>query len=399
MIKQITEATYEQFNIKNEHYNFFQTAKNARARTSIYEEVQLLGLYVNEELVATTLLLIEHLPRINAKVGYVIMGIVIDYTRQDLLDRYVVEMKEYSKLQKLLYIRYDFDIYTEQFDRDFNPTAIDPQINHCTGIADILTTAGFKFKPIAYDYFGRSPQWTMITYTNDQESINKQINRSVKRGIKTAKNAGCEIACFENANDLDPLYNKSYLEIFYDLHLNTAKHSDFVPANFNYFKAMYDENDPNVKIYLVKLKKDAFLTYAREQVAKKDSPKNQQLMTLAESITQEYIYITAHMSAFYNRTGFDLFTGLNYSYNAISPKELIMEQIFSDCLELKILNYDYWGIIGKVDEEHYMHSIYKFKSKFSNVIIHKPGFYDLYNNKLEYLAITKLMDLRSKLKH
>lgn len=398
MIKIIDEKIYEQFNQQNAYYNFFQNSKLACARKYLYSQVLILGCYQEEELVATTLLLLEKLPKVNYYIANVIMGVNIDYTNQELLKFYAKQMKQFMKKQNVIYTRFDFDVYKNQCKQDYSEAEFDLDLIHIDGFDSKLVSSGFKQIVSSYDYFGKSPQWSMITDTSTSEIISKQLNRSVKRGIKDSKKYGCEAVCIKDVFAKDELYDKTYLEIFYDLHNLTAKTSNFKPFDIQYFETMTKNCKDQVFIYLVKVDTEILKSQLTLQLEKKQNKRISDALKIVENCKLPYFYVVGHMSALFNKVGYDLFTGLNYEFGFLGAKELVYESIFETCLEYNIKYYDYWGIVGLPDEKHVMYPIYKFKSKFSQIIIQKHGFFDLYPNKFNYDALNLIMKLRKKVR-
>lgn len=404
-VREISVEEYENFNHEIPTYSLFQTSDYSFSRRANYDDVKLLGLTRDGKIVGTTQLLIESLPIFNLKLGTSIKGVNIDFENEEILRNFFVEMKSYLKRNKFLSFRFDlpialevmnskFEKYSEEELKEMNFTfPYDPDIQ------TKLEKAGFQEFFIDENYMGRSPQYSMLVDTKTEEKIYSQMNRSVRRGIKTTKKYGVQIETIEDALEYDE-DGHCYLEIFYELHQKNADINNINIHPLDYYKRLF-QSTKDVKLFLVSVDTEEFMEITRKELEENDTEKNQRLFDLAVSKYEEKnelnernkkIYFIAHVSGFYNKTGYDLFTGLDYDFRELGGKDALMEHIFLYSNQIGVDYYDFWGILGRIDDDDPMMPIFNFKKKFSNIVVRYPGFWDIPTNKLLY----SLFKLRAK---
>lgn len=393
-ILEISKDEYENFNKKIPTYNLFQKYDFSMSKKYNYEDVKMLGLFIDEKLEATTQILIENIPYIKKKMGSSIKGINIDFNNEKLLELFKKSMKNYLKHNNFLLFRVDFPVAYKLMNRDFNDLTIEEEKKRNfpvdKNIKTKLKNSGFTEFFVSKNYMGRSPQYSMLVQTTSTDIIKKQMNRSVKRAIKIAEKYELNIEMIEKPlNNFDTSQN--YLNIFYDLHKKNAAKNNINILPYEYYENLFQSTD-NLKLFLVSIDTANFLKVCEEEVKQKENSRNIEMLKIAtkqNETGQRKIYIVGHISGFYNKLGYDLFTGLDYKFKELGSKEALMNYIFEYASSIGIENYDFWGILGELDNNSPMLPIYNFKKKFSNTIVQYPGFWDIYTNKLLYKIFVK----------
>lgn len=400
-VKEIDEKLYNEFNKNITTYNLFQTLGMTNSRKFNYGRVKFLGFYEKEVLKGTTQLLIEKIPYIGKKMGTSIKGMNIEFTEEQLKSC-AEGLKKYLKENGFLLFRMDLPVAYKTFDREFHIQKIDDFDFPVDGkIQEKLINAGFKEFFIDDNYTGRSPQWSMLVDTSSETVINKQMNRSVKRGIKDAIKYGVELKKIDDVFQKDEIEQERFIDIFYKLHKKNADINQIDVMAPKYYENLF-KNSPNLQLFLVKLNTNLFLKTTTENLEQKDNAKNQKMFDLANKLQKEekeYIYIVGHISGFFNKLGYDLFTGLDYDYRDLGAKEFLMQEIFLFSNKKDIKYYDFWGILGNPIKSDPMYPIYTFKKKFSNIIVQYPGFWDIYTNRFMYLVFNRYLKYRYKKNH
>lgn len=392
VIKEIDYNQYENFNNKFGYDNVFQSAEMTKVRKVNYEDVKVLGLFDHNQIIGTTQILIEVIPYINKKIGTSIKGLNFDISNVKLLTSFNVAMKQYLKENNFLFFRTDLNVATNFYDGEFN--LLEEKQNpinfpYDKNIRKKMEESGYEEFYIDSNYMGRSPQWSMIIDTANQEVIKSQFNRSVKRAIKLAHEIGVEVIK-TNKSEVD-------IEEFYKLHKLNANKNNINIMDINYYKELF--TCPYINLYLVKINKKIMLEYTTKKYESNPSAKNEKLLNQAKNYTENE-YVLAHVSSMKGDIGYDMFTGLNYEYKDLGTKECLMEFILQDALENDIMYYDFWGIVaGKQYDKDPLYPIYLFKKKFSNIIVEYPGFWDIYTNKYLYKLFIKLYKIRYKRRH
>lgn len=385
LIREIDISKYDKF---NESYDLFQSSSLVLSRNYNYDSVKFLGLFDGEELIGTTHILLEKIPYFNKYMGTAIKGPYINFNDENIIKCFNQAMKEYLKLNNILFYRFDLSIANEFCDGEFNKIEEIEDFAYDKDIRIKLNSSSYINFDLGKLYMGRSPQVSMLVDLKDNETILKQLNRSVKRGIKLAKQAGVEVIK-TNKTPKD-------IEEFYKLHELNAKKNNISVMDINYYKELLKCED--IDLYLVKINKDILLSYAKEKYESNPSNKNKNLLDLAENYNEDYIL--GHISGSYNNLAYDMFTGFDYTYKDLGVKEYLMETIFLNCLDKNIRYYDFWGIVGdKEATNDEMYPIYLFKKKFSNIIVKYPGFWDVTSNKFLYKIFIFIYKLRYKIKH
>lgn len=396
-ILELDALEYEEFNQKIPTYSLFQTYNFTKSRKYNYDDVKIVGLYEEGVLKATTQILIEKIPYIGKKMGTSIKGINIDFRDQYLLQEFQIHMQKYLKENNFLIFRFDLPIAYKLKNRDFQELGGNEKITFPVDekIKEKLKRAGFSEFFVDENYMGRSPQYSMLVETSDPEKIISQFNRSVKRAIKTAEKYSLEVNRIE-----DPLaknsFGKKYLEIFYDLHTKNAEQNQINVLPYQYYENLFTASK-DLSLFLVKINCQKFLATSKIELEKKPNLRITKLVEKVKTAVEnkkEEIYIVGHISGFYNKIGHDLFTGLDYTFKDLGSKEMLMKYIFDYSNQNSIEYYDFWGILGRLDENSPMLPIYNFKKKFSNIIVQYPGFWDIYTNKFLYKLFVKYTKIK-----
>ncbi len=374
MIINISAEEYAEMSKSFSSYNFFNSSQMGLAREFSYEEVKFIGLIKDDVVIATSHLLIESLPKLNFKVASCIKGINIDYENKEHLKLFNIELKKYLKKEKIVYFRFDPNVIYGLADGNYDNFKV------VCNVRDNLLTCGYKRFYIDEHYFGRSPQVSMLVDIEDYK-FKDNYNRSVKRGIKQAIDYGCVVKKSD----------KSLADIkkFYELHSLNAKLSEISVMPLEYYLDFIEKNFNGVNLYFVEVKKQQLLLKLEGR------DKFKQLVDELKN-KDETITVIGHLVGFDKKTSYDLFTGMDYLFNFLGAKELLMDGIFSDLAKGDVKAFDFWGIPEKAIDNDKMSNVYTFKQKFSNKIVYYPGYYDVVANGFKYRLAVVAMKYKHK---
>ena len=337
------------------------------------------GVYQNDQLVASGLILIKHLP-LSFTMMYIPRGPIMDYENKELVKFYLKELKKWAKTKHCLFISFDPAIKLREFDLDHKDKPDDQKaLSIINNLQD--NKAIYKGKTLKIEETIQ-PRFHMgLYYTDDLNShLPKSTIKSCKAAIK--RHVNVKVA------------DHSEVEKFAKMIELTEKHKNVHLRNEEYFRKILDVYKEDATLYLADVNVN---TYKKEledsiQIANDtlqnekatNNAKNKALQTIKNS-EKELITINDLASKYPNDTiiagglmvGFGntcemLYAGRNDDFNSFRPQYYLYTKKIEHSFKQGYQYVNMGGIEGTLDD-----GLSKFKANFNPVIIEYVGEFDL----------------------
>ena len=337
------------------------------------------GVYQNDQLVASGLILIKHLP-LSFTMMYIPRGPIMDYENKELVKFYLKELKKWAKTKHCLFISFDPAIKLREFDLDHKDKPDDQKaLSIINNLQD--NKAIYKGKTLKIEETIQ-PRFHMgLYYTDDLNShLPKSTIKSCKAAIK--RHVNVKVA------------DHSEIEKFAKMIELTEKHKNVHLRNEEYFRKILDVYKEDATLYLADVNVN---TYKKEledsiQIANDtlqnekatNNAKNKALQTIKNS-EKELLTINDLASKYPNDTiiagglmvGFGntcemLYAGRNDDFNSFRPQYYLYTKKIEHSFKQGYQYVNMGGIEGTLDD-----GLSKFKANFNPVIIEYVGEFDL----------------------
>ena len=337
------------------------------------------GVYQNDQLVASGLILIKHLP-LSFTMMYIPRGPIMDYENKELVKFYLKELKKWAKTKHCLFISFDPAIKLREFDLDHKDKPDDQKaLSIINNLQD--NKAIYKGKTLKIEETIQ-PRFHMgLYYTDDLNShLPKSTIKSCKAAIK--RHVNVKVA------------DHSEVEKFAKMIELTEKHKNVHLRNEEYFRKILDVYKEDATLYLADVNVNTYkkeledsIQIANDTLQKEkatNNAKNKALQTIKNS-EKELLTINDLASKYPNDTiiagglmvGFGntcemLYAGRNDDFNSFRPQYYLYTKKIEHSFKQGYQYVNMGGIEGTLDD-----GLSKFKANFNPVIIEYVGEFDL----------------------
>lgn len=338
------------------------------------------GVYQQDKLVASGLILIKHLP-LSFTMMYIPRGPIMDYENKELVKFYLKELKKWAKTKHCLFISFDPAIKLREFDLDHKDKEDDQKalsiINNLQNNKAIYKGKTLKIEETIQPRFHMG-----LYYTDDLNShLPKSTIKSCKAAIK--RHVNVKVA------------DHSEVEKFAKMIELTEKHKNVHLRNEEYFRKILDVYKEDATLYLADVNVSTYkkeledsIKAANETLQNEtatNNAKNKALQTIKNS-EKELITINDLASKYPNdetiiagglMVGFGntcemLYAGRNDDFNSFRPQYYLYTKKIEHSFKQGYQYVNMGGIEGTLDD-----GLSKFKSNFNPVIIEYVGEFDL----------------------
>ena len=218
---EISDQVHDQFmqNHKKEH--FMQCSLWSKIKASSGWKGKTVGLFVDGNLVASSLLLFRHIPVLNSFICYAPRGFVIDFDDLELLSSFTDHLKDYCKNHNVCYIMIDPDLPYQVINAKGELIQSMPQI------LDQLTSLGYSHQGFTMSFDGTQPRFTFrLSLKDTKENIFANYSKIIRSSMNNAERIG--IVCHKEQN----------VDKFFDIIQDTAVRNDFVERDKDYYESV-----------------------------------------------------------------------------------------------------------------------------------------------------------------
>ncbi len=362
----------------------------------------------NDELVCAALLLEKKLP-LGYSYLYAPRGYVIDFTNNELLKLFTLEIKDFAKESKCIFIKIDPDVIINQ--TNCNGDKVETKYDGIN-IYNNLKKMGYKHLGFTKNFETMQPRYTFrIDMERDFEEIENNFSKTTKQRIK-------------KANDLDvdvKTGTKENIKDFFNLMAITENRKDFVTHELDYYEALYDifskEDLCNIFLGTVdlnhiidkyeselkdinneldELNKLDSLSKTQNTKKKENEKRKEKLVNDIEKYKKdrtEYgskVILNAHFIIEYGNKAWVLYAGNHNILTETGSNYLVYKDHIKYYYDKGTKIYDQFGTIGDLENEHLI-GLHDFKKKFGGDYIEFIGEFDLITNKFMYFVFNKLV--------
>lgn len=406
-LRSVDAKTLDEFVRKNSKSHFMQTSGWANVASSRGYIHHMLGLFNNEELKATALLL-------EKKIGpfstfYCPRGPIVDYEDKELLKTLFSLLKTYVYVKKGLYLKIDLDLIIRKLDEDAKP--ISENINNIE-LINILKSIGFKHRGFTTKFYESSnPRFTFRkdVSLNDEELLNsfhattKKIlkrNNPYKLVIRKGDIKDVEefYVTMQDTSKRKQMYleSKEYFTNFYSL-LNKQGMSDIfvVEANIETLKEVYRNKQQELDLSYKEL--DKYSDNKKETLRNElDNAKRklEKEIAIINQIKEEKVVLSSIITAKFADKVWTIHGGNSDTLMFLNGNYELYYAILKDSRDNGYKYVDFFGSEGEVNKDSSIYGIYLFKQRFAGDFDEFIGEFDLVTRPLFNSIISKLLKLR-----
>lgn len=376
-ITNINNKTHDNFVAKEPICNLLQSSSWAKVKDNWLNTI--VGVKHNEDLVASSLVLIKKLP-LGFTMMYIPRGPIMDYTNKELVKFYFTELKKWAKKKHCLFITFDPAITYRRFTLEQKDTPDNQEtndiINTLTANKAIYLGKTLKIEETIQPRFHMGLDKVDDLKSYFPSSTIKSCNTALKRHVKV------EIAPKEKLDDFVKMIEMT--EKHKNVHLRTkeyfSKIIDSYPDDSYIFLASVDPNDYKRDLQQRISESEEILedsnstNNARKKATQTIESTKKELNKLEPLLTKypnETIIASGLMVGFADEIEM-LYAGRNDDFNAFRPQYLLYAYKIHKAFELGYKHVNMGGIEGSLDD-----GLAKFKSNFNPIITEYIGQFDL----------------------
>ena len=247
IIKEITSEEFNKFANKHILKNFFQTKEYGDLMKHSDFNVQYIGAYKKETLLAASLILYKSIGTA-MKYGYAPRGFLIDYYDKELLSEFTKKVKDYFFKRGYAFIKINPEITYSILNFEEKSKTINSRNKE---LVDTLKELGYdKLKDNLY-FESLLPKYAPVI--NLQKYDFNLLDKNMLETLKSNELSGINLIS-GNENDLELFY--SYID-------------DKESKTFTYYKYLYDifKKSNMVDLLLIELNYDIYVKYLQKQYA------------------------------------------------------------------------------------------------------------------------------------
>lgn len=361
---------------------------------------QIVGVYEDDKLVASSLVLIKPLP-LGFTMLYLPRGPILDFNNTTLVEVFFNGLVEYAKHQKCLFIKFDPNIHYKDYKIEDSKVAVVNDINVTMDNLAKIGAIHLGFPKAMSEVIQPRYQaniYNSATYMEDLPKHTKRfINKANKQNVEVVK------------------VDKTRVEEFSKVIALTEERKNISLRNSDYFNLLMDTYQDDTWLYLaqVDIKKNLIDLYARKEEAEKElstvlenarkkinalnetlASVNQKIVEFEEfkKIYPNEIVVAGVLGVKYGNTMEMLYAGTNTEFKKLMPQYKIYTTMFVDAFKQDIKFCNLGGVEGSLDD-----GLTEFKSGFNPIINEFIGEFDIPVNKLLYSLSQKAYKIRKNL--
>lgn len=342
-------------------------------------------------------------------------GFIIDFFDYDILNKFTLEVKNFIKNKKGIFLKIDPDIIWNKKDYNNEEKILDndPKI-----VFDYLSKLKYKHLGFTKGFETMQPRYSFRIDMNQSFSeIENKFSKTTKQRIKKAESLGVEVKMGDEKD----------IDVFFNLMRITENRKDFVAHDLKYYKRLYEiynkENIMNLFLgivdvdkIIIKLKRE--LTDVQNELnefvnddnlSKSKNNKKNELLKRVETLTENISYYSkqkdiygnnvvtnGHMIIEYDDKAWVLYAGNHNILTSTYANYKTYYEHIKYCYNKGIKMYDQFGTIGNPSMDDARYGLHEFKKKFGGDYVEFIGEFDLVVNKLMYFMFVKLVPIYRK---
>ena len=405
-LRKITAEENDAFVNGHKKEHFMQLSSWGEVKSGGDWEYELLGLFKDDVLSGTVMLLRREIPVIKGYLYYAPRGFVVDFDDEELVRAFTEKIKEYLKGKRAVYLLIDPDYYYRVLDKYEKETRAPDDF------VERMTALGFKHRGFTKGFDGSQPRCTFrLSLKGSKEDVFDSFDRFCKKAIRQSE---------ENCIEVFP---SDDFETFEEIMKETALRDGFIENRMDYYKRVYSILKPRGLCELLMSKYspekhlssldgqiafvDGEIASAEKRVAEKPTAKAQtalkqarekkerllKLKAEAEKNKELYpdgIVLSVGINMNSKNRGWTIFGGSRDVLRGMNANYAITYAAIERFREAGMEFMDFFGTIPNPKEDDPLFGIHRFKSKFSGDYIEFPGEFHLVFDKARYFIWIKL---------
>ncbi len=223
-LKEINAQIHDEFMQNSTKEHFMQSSIWAKAKETSGWSSKTVGLYDDQKLVASSLLLFRKIPFFNSYICYAPRGYVVDFDNEELVKQFTQKLFDYCKKLKVCYVMIDPDVIIKKINA--KEEVIEEQID----FVDKMKALGYFHQGYNKEFEMTQPRFTFrLKLDKSKEEIFSNYSKVIRASMKNADRIGIICKIEEN------------IDKFYDIMQDTAKRNDFVERSKDYYQLIYNE--------------------------------------------------------------------------------------------------------------------------------------------------------------
>ncbi|MGL4695016.1 aminoacyltransferase [Enterococcus larvae] len=390
----IDPVEHDRFVAQHPLCNLLQSSSWAKVKDNWGSEI--VGVYQEGELVASSLVLLRPLPA-GFKLLYTPRGPIMDYTNKELVQFFMDQLKQFGKKKRAVFAKMDPTVIYKNILMDRE----EEMNNEAQVIIDNMTASGAKYQGLTMEMSATiQPRFQANIYKEDFSE--DKLSKSTKKMLKQAQKKGVTVR----------QGNKELVPEFAEMIKLTTERQQISLRNADYFEKLMTVYPDQSFIMLaeVDLKARYEETQARHEKNKQDLAnlkenqvkKRHNLEELEFSLTRELAELEESMghsgdtavvagalAITFGTTSEILYAGMDDRYKRYMPAYLTWFEAINECFNRGCESCNMGGLEGSLND-----GLIKFKSNFNPKINEFVGEFDLPVNNLMF----KLSEYAYKLK-
>jgi len=397
--RNIPAAEHDEFVRNHELSNLLQSSSWAKIKSNWGSE--LVGVYDEEKLVASALILIKSLP-LGMTMLYTPRGPVMDYSNKTLVQFFMRELKKLGRKHHAVFVKMDPTIHY----RDFH--LHEEQKINCDAALNIaqIEDAGAIWQGLSTDMHETvQPRFQANVY--EEEFSEEILSKKTRQMLRTARNKGVQ-TIIGGAEFIPEFVRLMQLtESRKEVKLRSGEAGD-------YYKKLLETYPDNAFIMLAQLNlKELFESTKKrfdENEAQINNLKDNQvkkrhnLEELRASLTREVeeleekldkfgdkVVIAGTLSVVFGKTSEILYAGLDENYKRYMPAYLTWFETIAECFKRGALSSNMGGLENSLND-----GLLQFKNNFNPRIEEFVGEFDLPVNPILFKATQAAYKIRKR---
>lgn len=410
-LRKIDDEILDEFLIHSNKSHFMQSSAWADVSKTRGYIPHKLGLYDNNKLVGTALLLEKKV--LFYSTFYCPRGFIVDYSDKTLIKEMIETLKKYVKDNNGLYFKINPDLIIAKLDGDANRIETN---EYNLGLIDFLKENGGKFRGFTTTFKESSaPRFTFrVNVEQDEETLFNNLHNTTKKIIK--EDNPYNVTITKN----DP----KAMEDFYTVMKETSLRKKMYIESFDYFNNFYTNlfNKNEADIYVASVTKTDLVNSFNlkldnvnkeiEEISKRpDGPKKEnklkdveakknkilKLKKEVDELTKERIVLSSIITAKFGDKVWTIHGGNSDELLFLNANYILYYHILLDSKKNGYKLVDFYGSEGKVDKNSEIYGIYLFKLRFGGDFLEFIGEFDFVVRPLMNSIITTLLKIRRRI--
>lgn len=415
MIEKLTKEEFNQFSKNSSQGTFFESSYWGDLKSFTGWTNHLVGIKKDGSVVGATLLLGKKIPLLNKYIYYAPRGFLIDYHNYELLKEFVDGIYKYVRKNKGIFIK--INPYLEYRKRDIDGNPIDNETNQ--KVIDDLENLGFKHNGFTITY-GKDlePRWVSVLDLKNktEEEILSNMRPTTRWAINNSYKHGLKLVEIDN----------SRMDEFKKLMEHTGERRGFIDRPLSYYEKMYDSFKGNIKVMLVELDIEEYLSNLKNQKKelqlKQVEIKSKNQTTRTERALKEYqkqidslqnrmevlsvileekskiIVVAGGLFMTFGKQVVSLFGASYKEYMKFHGQYFLNFKMIKYALNNGYDKYNFYGITGEFNEDSEMFGLFDFKRGFNSEVVELIGEFTMITNKFYNGLYEKMFKIYKKLK-